>query len=335
MNRIIRLAWLAFVCPLLNSAQPPAPTVPVRVLVSVGHYHSDRSPTLKRDDLIVTLHDQPAPVTNLTPLRGDRGGLQLFLLVDNCSNWEPGSGFEELRRFILSQPPATAVGVANIQDGRLQVAENPTKDHERAARALNTHAGCKPSSPFVALAKLIRDWPQGPSRRAVLLISNGVDPTAREQMPVPSAQAAIEASQRAGVTLYAIYHPSADYRTTASSMHHLGQIQLAHVAVETGGEAYFSGLGPLPLLSPLLADIADQLANQYLVEFVAPPAEGSGALQEVAVHSAKIRETELTAPYKVWVPGQERSRLGDNGEGLCRRSGKCRTTAQAFSSAFE
>lgn len=154
-------------------------------------------------------------------------------------------------------------------------------------------------------------------------------------MPVPSAQAAIEASQRAGVTLYALYHPSADYRTTASSRHHLGQIQLAHVAVETGGEAYFSGLGPVPLLSPLLADIADQLANQYLVEFVAPPADGSGALQEVAIHSATIRETELTAPYKVWVPGQERSRLSDRDDGLCRRSGKCRTTAQSFSSAFE
>jgi hypothetical protein len=335
MNRSTRLAWLAFVCPLLTSAQSPAPAVPVRMLVSVGHYHSDRSPTLRRDDLIVTLHDELIRVTNLTPLRGERGALQLFALIDNCSNWEPGYRFEELRRFILSQPSTTAVGVANIQDGRLQVAENPTKDHERAAKALNTHAGCKPSSPFVAFAKLIRDWPQGSSRRAVLLISNGVDPAAREQMPVPSAQAAIEASQRAGVTLYALYHPSADYRTTASSMHHLRQIQLAHVAVETGGEAYFSGLGPLPFLSPLLADIADQLANQYLVEFVAPPAEGSGALQAVAVHSAKIPETELAAPYRVWVPGQERSRLSDSGEGLCRPSGKCRTTAQSFSSAFE
>jgi hypothetical protein len=128
------------------------------------------------DDLIVKLHDQPVPVTNLTPLRGDRSALQLFVLIDNCSNWELGSRFEELRRFILSQPSATAVGVANIQDGRLQVAENPTRDHERAAKALNTHAGCKPSSPFVALSKLIRDWPQDSSRRAVLLISNGVDP---------------------------------------------------------------------------------------------------------------------------------------------------------------
>jgi hypothetical protein len=284
MNRIIRLAWLAFVCPLLNSAQTPAATVPVQMLVSVAHYHSDQSPTLRRDDLIVTLHDEPVPVTNLTPLRGDRGGLQLFLLVDNCSNWEPGSQFEELHRFILSQPSATAVGVANIQDGRLQVVENPTRDHERAAKALNTHSGCKSSSPFAALAKLIRDWPRSRSRRAVLLISNGVDPAAMEQMPVPSAQTAIEASQRAGVTLYAIYHPSAAYRTAASSGQRLGQIQLAHVAVETGGEAYFSGLGPLPFLSPL------------------------------AVHSAKIPETELTAPYRVWVPGQERSRLSDRGE---------------------
>jgi hypothetical protein len=93
MNRIVRVAWLAFVYPLLNSAQTAAPTVPVRMLVSVGHYYSGDPPTLRRDDLIVTQHDEPLPVTTLTPLRGDRAGLQLFLLVDNCSNWELGRRF--------------------------------------------------------------------------------------------------------------------------------------------------------------------------------------------------------------------------------------------------
>ena len=48
------------------------------------------------------------------------------MLVDNCSNCEPGTKFEELRRFISSQPSTTSVGVAYIHNGRLQVAEKPT-----------------------------------------------------------------------------------------------------------------------------------------------------------------------------------------------------------------
>ncbi len=65
----------------------------------------------------------------------------------------------------------------------------------------------------------------------------------------------LQAAQRAGVTVYVIYHPSADYLTTDSSKIYSGQVQLAHVADETGGEAYFLGFGPLPSLAPFLADM--------------------------------------------------------------------------------
>ena len=107
----------------------------------------------------------------------------------------------------------------------------------------------------------------------------------RTRLQDPSAERAIEAAQRAGVTVYAIYHPSADYLRHDYSKIYSGQVQLAHVADETGGEAYFLGFGPLPSLAPFLADIADHLANQYLLEFLATPGDGTGALQQVTVKS--------------------------------------------------
>jgi hypothetical protein len=314
MNRIAVVAWLAFICPILDSAHTAAPTVRARMLITIAHYYSHETPTLTRDDLIVTHHSEPLPVTKVTPLDGDRARLELFFLVDNCSNWPLGNRFEELRRFVLSQPSSTTIGVAHIQNGRLRLTENPTEDHERAARALRASTGCKPSSPYLALTKLVRDWPQGPSRRAVLLISNGADPAAANELLVPSAEAAIEAFQRTGVTLYAIYHPSADYRTTASSRLYTGQVQLAHAAIETGGEAYFKGFGPLPLLAPFLADITDHLASQYLLEFIANSTEGPGTLQEVTIRSTKLPEGELMAPYKVWVTGVQSGRPSENAQ---------------------
>jgi hypothetical protein len=281
------------------------------MIVTVGHHYGHVPPVLTKDDLTVMQSYEPRQVTNLISLRGDRAGLELFLLVDHCSNCEPGSKFEEINRFILSQPSTTAVGVAYIQSGRLQVAQNPTTDRDRAVNALTTPEGSKPASPFTALAALIRGWPQGAPgstiRRAVLMISNGINPVAKNpsatnELPDTSAEAALAAAQRAGVTVYVIYHPSADYLNTDSSQLYSGQVQLAHVADESGGEAYFLGFGPLPSLAPFLADLSDHLANQYLLEFIATPAKTGGELESVTAKS-KIAGVELMVPDKVWVEG--------------------------------
>jgi hypothetical protein len=275
MSKIAKLALLALPCPLFSWAQAtPSAGTPTQIIVTTGHHYGHVPPMLTKDDLTITEQYNPLPVINIVPLRGERASLDMFLLVDQCSNCEVGSKFEELSRFILSQPSTTRVGVAYIFNGQLQVAEKPTADHERAVQALNTPAGSKPASPFVALADLIRGWPQGTARRAVLMVSNGINPTAVENLQDPSAEAALEAAQRAGVTVYVIYHPSADYQSTDSAKIYSGQVQLAHVADETGGEAYFLGFGPLPSLAPFLTDMADHLANQYLVEFLASPAPG-------------------------------------------------------------
>jgi hypothetical protein len=87
------------------------------------------------------------------------------------------------------------------------------------------------------------------------------------------------------------------------------RFQLAHVAQETGGEAFFWTFAPQPSIAPYLADIATHLANQYLLEFLANPAEGSGALTDVIVTS-KIGYVDLMAPYKVWVPGRRSGSTG-------------------------
>jgi hypothetical protein len=308
MPKIAKLAWLALVYPLISGAQPTSPKgTPVQITVTLGHHYGHEPPELRPDDLIVTQRWEPVPVTNLVPLTGDRAALELFVLVDNCSNCEPGSKFEELRRFIDSQPPTTAIGIAYIDNGALEMALKPTLDRERAVKALNTPAGSKPASPFVALKDLIQAWPHGSSRRAVVLISNGMNPAAKDELQEPSAEAAIEAAERAGVTVYAIYHPSADYLTSDSSKIYAGQVQLAHLAVETGGEAYFLGFGPLPSLAPFLADISDHFAHQYLLEFLANTGEKPNTFQPVTV-KAKIPEVELMAPGSVWIPGPGSSR---------------------------
>ncbi|MGD0435149.1 MAG: hypothetical protein ABSB86_01705 [Bryobacteraceae bacterium] len=293
---------MASACALFACAQGQTPAgAPAKIIVTIGHHYGQSPPVLTREDLIVTEQYQPLRITNVVPLCCTSAALEIYFLVDNCSNCEPGSKFEELRRFINAQPPTTLIGVAYIRNGRLELAEKPTQDRARAIQALNAPEGSKPASPFSALTDLINGWPADSARHVVLMVSNGIDPAPRDEFKDPAADAAIEAAQRAGVAVYAIYHPSADYLGADSSKIYSGQIQLAHLAVETGGEAYFLGFGPLPSLAPFLSDIADHLANQYLVEFLASPGE-AGALEEVTVRS-KAPDVELVVPARVWVPG--------------------------------
>ncbi|MBZ5611375.1 MAG: hypothetical protein LAP38_24190 [Acidobacteriia bacterium] len=299
----ILMATIALSSAVALAADNTPTGVPAHMVVTVAHHHVGAPQTFTPNDLIVmTGKYEPLQVTNFIPLEGDRAGLELFLLVDDCSNCEFGPKFDELRRFVSLQAATTAIGVAYIRNGSLEVLENPTKDRARAIQALTTPSGSKAANPFAALTDLIQRWPQNSSRHAVLMIANGIDPAANDAVPDISAERAIDAAERAGVIVYAIYHPSADYQSSDYSEIHSGQVHLAHVAYETGGEAYFIGPEPLRSLAPFLSDIGDHLVNQYLVEFLAQPQEASG-FQSVVVKS-KIANVELMAPDKVWVPAR-------------------------------
>ena len=299
MRRARPFLGLVLACLSVTAASTAShQAVRARMVLTAGCYYH-KPAVLTADDLIVMQGYKPLPTIALTPLRGVRADLKLYVLVDNSSNYEVGSRFEDLRNFFGSQPPTTSIGVAYIQDRNLLVAQKPTNDRSRAMAALNPPSGSKPANPFEPLADLIRHMDQDSSRRVVLMVSNGIDPATTGGSNA-SVEAVIEAAQRAGVTVYAIYHPSADYLTMDYSQSYLGQVQLAHLANETGGGAYFQGLEALPSFAPFLASIADHLANQYLVEFLTTDVT-PGTLQNVSVTS-KIQDVYLMVPWRVWVP---------------------------------
>lgn len=305
MHKTYSILAMMLACPLSIFGQFGQSTVtenvPVRMVVTLGHFYGKELPALTRDDVVVTQGIETRLVSSLVRRSAD---LELFILVDNCANCEVGTKFDELNRFIRSQPATTSVGIAYIQDGRLKIGQPLTVDREQAVKALSPPAGGKPSSPFPALTELITGWKADAARHVVLMITNGVDPDADRVGPNAAADAAIEAGQRAGVPVYAIYHPSADYLQGDFLRNYAGQTLLAHVSVETGGEAYFLTVGPLPSLGPFLADISDHLANEYVLTFLAKAAEQAGELQDISVKS-KTSAFEIMAPSRVWIPGPQ------------------------------
>ncbi len=304
MPRILNICVLSLFS-LSIQAQPAETTA--RIIVTMGHYYGPNAPVLTLNDLTVTERFEPLPITSLTPFKGDRAALEIFLLVDNCSNCEGGPKTNELDAFVKSQPPETSIGVAYIQDGALKIAQEPVTDREKVIGALSPPAGGKPANPFAALKTLIDNWKQQTPRRAVVMITNGVDPAQEELHQNPLAEAAIASAEQAGITVFTLYHPSADYLQADFDKIYSGQVQIAHVAKETGGEGYFLGFGPLPSLGPFLEDIGEHLANQYLLEFRTAAASGTGELREVTV-SSKNKNIDIMTPDRAWIPGQPGSR---------------------------
>jgi len=266
----------------------------VQMVLTVADHMNHQPAFLKQDGLAI----MDGTITDVIPLKGR--DLELFILIDDAANYDFSSKLQELRHFITEQPAPVSIGVAYIHEGTLQVVENPTTDHRRVAAALRAPSGSKAANPYCAVSDLIQRWEKKSLSRAIVLVSTGIDQSASEGVVCVNAETAIRDAERAGVIVYALYNPVTTYLSEKWSKVDAGVVDLAHVAYETGGEAYFIGHSPTETLEPFLSDIAEHLANQYLVKFRVTAGTGGG-LQMVHV-TAGSSDQELMAPDKVWVP---------------------------------
>jgi hypothetical protein len=72
------------------------------------------------------------------------------------------------------------------------------------------------------------------------MISNGLDPAGEIDKLNGPAEDAIDEAIRAGISVSAMYHPSADYTTADWSKRCAGQIELAHVPRKREEKLIFS-----------------------------------------------------------------------------------------------
>jgi hypothetical protein len=290
------IAPLALAAAVAFAQTDPQPGVEVPMILTIADHVGHQPPSLKRDG--VTIVD--ATITDWIPLEGGHG-LELFVLIDDAAGYDFGSKLQELRRFVISQPAAVSVGVAYIHDGNLQIVENPTPDRLRVARALRTPSGGKTANPYCALSDLIQRWQKRSLRREIVLVITGIGDTVTESAVCVDEGTAIHDAERAGVVVYALYNPAADYlseKRSRASRANSGVVDL--VCYETGGEAFFLSHDPSESIEPFLADIAEHLAHQYQVKFRISPGPESG-FQAIYVRSG-FPNLELMAPESVWVP---------------------------------
>lgn len=304
ISTILALALWACGTRSLAAAEAPATNgAPAHMLVTVEAVHGSNVPVVTREDVMVYEGRDRDKVTDWVPAQGDHAGLELVVLLDDGSNFSLGSQLEDLRQFITAQPASTKIGVAYMQNGVAKMEQNLTSDHALAAKALRLPLGIRDinGSPYFSLADLIKRWPETTARREVLMVSDGIDLYYESgDMADPYLSAAIEDAQRAGVLVFAIYTPGVGHYGHSYWRTYWGQLYLAQVAEETGGEAYSIGFsGPPVSFTPYLDDLEHRLTRQYFLTFTAKPQKKSG-LQRVKLRT-EVPNAELVSAARVYV----------------------------------
>jgi hypothetical protein len=282
--------------------EAPPPGVPVHVVVTVEPRHGSNVPVINREDVMVFQGHDRAKVTDWLPLQGEHAELQLFILIDDASNTSLGSQLEDVRQFINAQPQTTVIGVAYMRNGGADVLQNPTNDHAQAAKALRLPLGDAGASgsPYFSLVDLIKRWPEGPVRREILMVSDGIDRFGGGGPANPYVDSALEDAQRAGVIVYSIYTPGEGHFGHSFWRVNWGQNYLSQISDEAGGESYYLGTGPPVSFAPYLDDLSHRLTRQYLLTFLAKPEKKAG-LQPFKLRT-EVPNAELVAADRVYVP---------------------------------
>lgn len=303
-NAILGLAVGVFGVESLAAQQAPANGVPIHMVVTVEAHHGSDVPVINRADVMVYEGHDRDQVTEWIPAQSDHAAVELFILLDDGSNASLGTQLGDIRQFINGQPDSAKIGIAYMQNGIARIEQNLTSDHVLAAKALRLPMGIRGAnaSPYFSLSDLIKLWPEDGARREVLMVSDGIDYYyGIGDLLDPYLATAVSDAERAGVVVSAIYTPGVGHFGHSYWHTYWGQLYLAQLTDQTGGESYYIGFtGPPVAFAPFLDDTARRLTHQYLLTFLAKPEKKAG-LQKITLKT-EVPNADLVSAAQVYVP---------------------------------
>jgi len=270
--------------PAIPATIPDAAAVPSKIVVT-ARWTAPNSRPLEIGDLKVAKGSTSLEVLRLERLPGDLSDVQLLILLDDSTRSASlGIQVPELKTLLNSLPATAQAGVGYMRNGTVNMSQDFTTDHEKAARALRLPQSMpgENGSPYFALSDLVRHWPskEPTARRAVLMMTDGVDRYwASNVMDDPYVENAMRDAIQNGVMVYSIYVRGAGRYGLGGWAVNTAQSRLSELSEQTGGWAYFEGTMDPVNISPFLSDFRDRLDHQYEVTIAAPRAKGIQAVK--------------------------------------------------------
>ena len=133
-------------------------------------------------------------------------------------------------------------------------------------------AGVAPYNPYVEVIEAAKRFDAQPAgRRAILLVSDGLDVSHGVDSSSPGQsldlQRAITEAQRRSIAIYSFYAPTA-VTSSDGNMIANGQSSLQKLSDETGGQAFFQGLGVPTSFDPFIKKVNAALERQIALTYL-------------------------------------------------------------------
>jgi VWFA-related protein len=241
-------------------------TVPVTIRVK-----EEAEFELQNIDLTISEDGEPQTIISV---RGTNSPITLAVLIQE-DLVSVSNEIKSLADFIRNLPNGSRVMVGYLRTGSLQVKQRFTNDLQKAAKALRPPIGfasASPYNPYVEVIEALKRFESQPlGRRAILLVSDGLDISRGVDSSSPTQsvdlQRAVKESQRRGVAIYGFYAPTA---VAAANPGLAGNAQssLLRLSNETGGLAFFQGLGAPVSFDPFIRELDISLQKQAALTFL-------------------------------------------------------------------
>lgn len=194
-----------------------------------------------------------------------------ILIQDNLSstfNLE----LKKIAEFIRRLPEGSRVMVAYLRGGNIQIRQKFTDDLDKAANSLRivtSSSAFAPNSPYEGVREALERFKGLPSgRRAMLLVSDGLDTSNPSPTQSLDLERAILQAQRNSVAVYAFYSTTNLTETGSSFLSLQAQGSLNKLAEETGGRAFFQGTQSPVSFEPFFKDLNSALNRQFALTYL-------------------------------------------------------------------
>ena len=286
--------------PMAARSAPPEPSA-VTVTVTAAGKKDAPSRAVKKDDVQLYQGKERKQVADW------RRGETLFLavLIDDSLRSSIANQRNDLRTFVMAQPPTTYIAVAYARNGTAMVAQDFTQDHALAAKALRLPLGSGGAfaSPYLALQDWMKRWPESRERKSILLFSSGINHfRGGSGIADPDLDSTIERAQKENINIWTIYARDAwSGRGSFRTFH--AQSNLTRLSEETGAKSYYLGFGEPINLRPYFDEIQMHLNNQYLLTFDSGNGGGKRKGRFDSFHVAtELPNTKFFTPSAVFLP---------------------------------
>ena len=223
--------------------------------------------------------------------------LSLAVLIQDDLSSDFNLQIKDIQKFILSLPRGSRVMVAYLRSGSPDIRQKFTEDLAKASQSLRivfSDPSSAPRSPWDGVSEILGRFDALPyGRRAILLISNGLDLSNGLSNSSPgqsqALQAAILKAQRKSVAVFSIYGATSSSTGSPGLGALNGQGSLAAIADETGGRTFASGTITPINFEPFLRQLNVLIGRQFLLSYATENMKKSYYKVEVKSTNSEVK----------------------------------------------